>query len=140
MGFAVGFLLGGALGASLALLVAPEPGRQTRERLRDVAADVRDKTMAGSDELRDKAEAVLERSREVFDETKATLSAAVQAGKAASQRERARHGPRRAVPLQRDAGHVQAETPTGGMRTGFQGVVNGDTLQGDSSWPCTRSN
>ena len=106
LGFAVGFILGGALGASLALLFAPEPGRQTRERLRDVAADVRAKTMAVSDELREKAEAVLERSREVFDEKKAILSTAVQAGKAASQRERERHGPRRAVPLQREAGHV----------------------------------
>ena len=88
--FAVGFILGGALGAGLALLFAPEPGRQTRERLRDVAADVRDKTMAVSDELRDKAEAVLARSREVFDEKKAILSTAVQAGKEASHRERAR--------------------------------------------------
>ena len=90
LGFAVGFIFGGALGASLALLVAPEPGRQTRERLRDLAADVRDKTMAVSDELRDKAEAVLARSREVFDEKKAILSTAVQAGKEASHRERAR--------------------------------------------------
>jgi gas vesicle protein len=90
LGFAVGFILGGALGAGLALLFAPEPGRQTRERLRDVAADVRDKTMAVSDELRDKAEAVLARSREVFDEKKAILSTAVQAGKEASHRERAR--------------------------------------------------
>ncbi len=85
---AVGFILGGALGASLALLFAPEPGRRTRERLRDLAADVRDKTIDVSDELRDKAEDVLERSREVFEEKKAILSAAVQAGKEASQRER----------------------------------------------------
>jgi gas vesicle protein len=88
--FAVGFILGGALGVSLAMLFAPEPGRRTRERLRDLAADVRDKTIDVSDELRDKAEDVLERSREVFEEKKATLSAAVQAGKEASQRERER--------------------------------------------------
>lgn len=87
---AVGFILGGALGASLALLFAPEAGRRTRERLRDWAADVRDKTMEVSDELRDKAEDVLERSREVFEEKKAILSAVVQAGKEASQRERER--------------------------------------------------
>jgi gas vesicle protein len=90
LGFAVGFILGGALGASLALLFAPEPGRQTRERLRDLAAGVRDKTIAVSDELRDKAEEVLERGREVFEEKKAILSTAVQAGKEASQRERER--------------------------------------------------
>ena len=88
LGVAVGFILGGALGASLALLFAPVPGRQTRDRLRDLAADVRDKTIAVSDELRDKAEEVLGRIREVFDEKKAIVSTAVQAGKEASQRER----------------------------------------------------
>ena len=41
---ALGFILGGALGASLALLFAPDSGRRTRERLRDLAADVRDRT------------------------------------------------------------------------------------------------
>ena len=63
MGFALGFILGGAHGASLALLFAPEAGGRTRERLRNVAADVRDETIAVSDELRDKAEEGLERSR-----------------------------------------------------------------------------
>ena len=87
---ALGFILGGALGASLAILFAPESGRRTRERLRDLAAGVRDKTMDVSDGLRDTAEDVLERSREVFEEKKAILSAAVQAGKEASQRERER--------------------------------------------------
>ena len=87
---ALGFILGGALGASLAMLFAPESGRRTRERLRDLAADVRDKTIDVSDGLRDKAEDVLERSREVFKEKKAILSAAVQAGKEAIQRERDR--------------------------------------------------
>jgi len=87
---ALGFILGGALGASLAVLFAPESGRRTRERLRDLAADARDKTIDVSDELRDKAEEVLERGREVLEEKKSILSAAVQAGKEAIQRERDR--------------------------------------------------
>ena len=87
---ALGFILGGALGASLALLFAPESGRRTRERLRDLAADMRDKTIDVSGELRDKAEDAIERGREVFEEKKTILSAAVQAGKEAMQRERDR--------------------------------------------------
>ena len=87
---ALGFILGGALGASLAMLFAPESGRRTRERLRDLAADARDKTIDVSGELRDKAEDVLERGREVLEEKKSILSAAVQAGKEAIQRERDR--------------------------------------------------
>jgi len=87
---ALAFILGGALGACLAVLFAPESGRRTRERLRDLAADVRDKTIDLSEEFRDKAEDVVERGREVFEEKKSILSAAVQAGKEAVQRERDR--------------------------------------------------
>jgi len=49
---------------------------------------VRDKTIDVSEKLQDKAEEVLERGREAFEEKKSILSAAVQAGKEASQRER----------------------------------------------------
>ncbi len=87
---ALSFILGGALGASLVLLFTPESGRRTRERLRDLAADVRDKTIDLSEDLRDKAEDVVERGREVLEEKKAILTAAVQAGKEAVQRERER--------------------------------------------------
>lgn len=87
---ALGFILGGVLGASLALLFAPESGRRTRERLRDLAADVRDKTVDLSEDLRDKAEDAVERGREVYEEKKSILSAAVQAGRDAMQRERDR--------------------------------------------------
>ena len=87
---ALGFILGGVLGASLALLFAPESGRRTRERLRDLAADVRDKTVDMSEELRDKAEDAIERGREVLGEKKSVISAAVQAGREAMQRERER--------------------------------------------------
>ena len=90
----LGFILGGALGASLTLLFAPESGRRTRERLRDLASDVRDKTIDVSEEIRDKAEDAIERGREVFEEKKTILSAAVQAGKEAMQRERERLSPR----------------------------------------------
>jgi gas vesicle protein len=87
---ALGFILGGVLGASLAMLFAPESGRRTRERLRDFAADMRDKTIDLSEDLRDKTEDAIERGREVYEEKKTILSAAVQAGKDAIQRERER--------------------------------------------------
>jgi gas vesicle protein len=87
---ALAFILGGVLGGSMALLFAPESGRRTRERLRDVAADVRDKTIDMSEELRDKAEEALERGREMFEEKKSIVTAAVQAGREAVQRERDR--------------------------------------------------
>jgi gas vesicle protein len=87
---ALGFILGGVLGAGLALLFAPESGRRTRERLRDLAADLRDKTIDLTEELRDKTEDALERSKETIEEKRSILSAAVQAGKEAPRRARAR--------------------------------------------------
>jgi gas vesicle protein len=87
---ALGFILGGVLGGCLALLFAPESGRRTRERLRDLASDVRDRTIDLSEDIRDKAEDAVERGREVYEEKKTILSAAVQAGKEAMQRERDR--------------------------------------------------
>lgn len=90
---ALGFILGGALGACLAVLFTPESGRRTRDRLRDLASDVRDKTIDLSEDIRDRAEDVVERGREVFEEKKSILTAAVQAGREAMQRERERLSP-----------------------------------------------
>ncbi len=89
-GVALGFILGGVLGASLALLLAPESGRRTQVRLRRVANDVRDKTLEASQNLRGQAEDMIERGREVIEGQKSILSAAVQADKEALQRERER--------------------------------------------------
>ena len=89
-GIALAFILGGALGGCLALLFAPESGRRTRERLRDMAADVRDRTIDFSEDMRDKAEEALERGKDLIEEKKTLVTAAVQAGKEAMQRERER--------------------------------------------------
>jgi gas vesicle protein len=89
-GVALAFIMGGVLGGCLAMLFAPESGRRTRERLRDLAADVRDRTVDFSEDLRDKAEEALERGKELIEEKKTIVSAAVQAGKEAMQRERDR--------------------------------------------------
>ena len=85
------FLLGGALGASLALLFAPEGGPQTRSRLRGLATDLRDRSVNLADDLRDRVEDVLDEGKEIFDEKKTILSAAYQAGKEAMEKERGKY-------------------------------------------------
>jgi gas vesicle protein len=42
LNFVTGLLLGAAIGAGVALLTAPEPGRRTRRRIRRKADDLRD--------------------------------------------------------------------------------------------------
>lgn len=88
---ALAFLLGGALGASLALLFAPEGGPQTRLRLRGLATDLKDRTANLAEDLRDRVEDVLEEGKEIFDEKKTLLSAAYQAGKDAMEKERSKY-------------------------------------------------
>ena len=39
-GFAIGFTLGAAVGFAVALLLAPRPGKETREMLKDKAAAI----------------------------------------------------------------------------------------------------
>ncbi|MBL8988664.1 MAG: YtxH domain-containing protein, partial [Gemmatimonadetes bacterium] len=49
--FGLGLLVGALLGATVALLFAPAPGRDTRRRLRRRLEDVRDRVGEGVDEI-----------------------------------------------------------------------------------------
>ena len=51
--FISGLLLGAIIGAGVALLTAPRPGRKTRKRLRRAAGDVRDTAADRIDQLAD---------------------------------------------------------------------------------------
>lgn len=70
--FLVGLLSGAALGAGLALLFAPQSGKETREKIKDVAADVKDKISDLVDDTKD-----------FISEQKRALKDAVEAGKEA---------------------------------------------------------
>lgn len=51
-----GFLAGGAIGATIALLYAPQAGEETRTLIRDKSYETRNKVMSAYDEGRAKAE------------------------------------------------------------------------------------
>ena len=53
VGFVSGLLLGAIIGAGLALLAAPDSGRDTRKRLRKAAVGMRDDAADRWDELAD---------------------------------------------------------------------------------------
>jgi gas vesicle protein len=100
------FLTGTAIGAALALLLAPRSGRETRELIAEYGTEFKDRTTG---EIRDRGEDVVEHGRDMIergremiargtemvghgrtylDEKKKTLSAAIDAGKEAMQREK----------------------------------------------------
>ena len=85
---AVAFLLGGAVGAGLAMLLTPRSGPETRERIRDQASTVREEACRVADEVREKACDLLERSKGLVEEKKAILESALEAGKEAMEREK----------------------------------------------------
>lgn len=66
------FLIGGALGASLSLLLAPASGKEARSKLRDAAEDS------------------LEKGRRFVESRKEILEKAVEAGRDAMEKERER--------------------------------------------------
>ena len=93
------FLIGLALGAGIALLLAPQSGEETRreigdrvKRVKDAAADaVGDLTEVIGDTIenaRDRVEEGLESAREAVDVRRRRVSTAVDAGRAAARKAR----------------------------------------------------
>jgi gas vesicle protein len=73
------FLVGAVAGAAAALLYAPATGDETREMLAQKAR-----------EARERASALAEKSKQVIDEGRETLTTAIERGKEAFQQARSR--------------------------------------------------
>lgn len=84
------FLLGGIVGAGLALLLAPQSGEETRKKIREFADDVKDKTTGLVDQAKHKVTDIVEEGKGLYDEKKSILKAAVDAGKEAYEKEKER--------------------------------------------------
>lgn len=84
------FLLGGIVGAAVALLMAPQTGRETRMRIREFAGDVRDKTKDYVEDVRGKVTTTVEKGKELYEEKKSAITKAVEAGKEAYEKEKER--------------------------------------------------
>jgi gas vesicle protein len=68
------FLLGAAVGAAAALLLAPAPGAHTRRKLRRRGEEVADYLIHAGNELVEKCEDLYERSGEVVEDATHELS------------------------------------------------------------------
>lgn len=84
------FLLGGVVGAALALLLAPESGRETRHKIKELTDDVRGKVRDYAGDVKGKVASTIDKSRELYEEKKSTISKAVEAGKEAYEKEKER--------------------------------------------------
>ena len=77
------FVLGVGVGVVVGLLFAPKTGEETRELLKNKADEGKEYLKKRGAELRETAEEVLERGRDVVGRQKDTLAEAVAAGKQA---------------------------------------------------------
>jgi len=76
----VPFILGGLVGAGIALLLAPKSGKEVRKDIRDLAENT-GKTITST----------MHRGKELIEEGKIAVSSAIDAGKAAYMHEREQH-------------------------------------------------
>jgi len=84
------FLVGLGIGALVGILFAPKSGEETREYLSQKADEGREYAQRKAQELRERAEDLVERGKGVAARQKESISAAVDAGRDAYQREKAK--------------------------------------------------
>lgn len=84
------FLLGGLMGAGVALLLAPKSGRETRQRIRDLADDVKVKTEDYVEQAKGKMNTAVEKGKDFVHDQKSIITSAVEAGKEAYEKEKER--------------------------------------------------
>src|SRR5215468_7712301 len=84
------FLVGLGIGALVGILFAPKSGEETREYLSQRAEEGKEYAQRKARELRERAEDLVERGKQVANRQKESLSAAVDAGREAYQREKSK--------------------------------------------------
>ena len=84
------FLVGLGVGTLLGILFAPKSGEETREYLSNKADEGRDYAQKKARELRERAEDLIERSKDIASRQKESISAAVDAGREAYLKEKAK--------------------------------------------------
>jgi gas vesicle protein len=84
------FLVGLGIGALVGILFAPKSGEETREYLSQKADEGREYAQRKARELRERADDLIERGKSTVSHQKESISAAVDAGREAYQREKAK--------------------------------------------------
>lgn len=105
--FLAGFILGGLVGAAVAMIMAPMPGAETRKQIMDkgqewrglaesridearkraenMSGDVKSRAEQAAGDARRHAEELQERSRVILEEQKSKLASAIDRGKEAAE-------------------------------------------------------
>jgi gas vesicle protein len=80
------FVLGGMIGAGVALLLAPQSGADTRRKMEELADDLKEKAADYASTTKEKVVSTVDKAKELYEEKKEAVSAAVEAGKEAYEK------------------------------------------------------
>jgi gas vesicle protein len=80
------FLIGAMVGGGIALLTAPKSGKRTREQLKGMARDAKEKAEDYYDDMKDKAAEATEKVQDYYQEARRTVESAVDAAKKTFQK------------------------------------------------------
>ena len=81
------FVLGGIVGAGIALLVAPQSGIETRRKIKELAEEATEKANEFAGSTKAKVASTIDKAKDMYEEQKSAVAAAVDAGKQAYQKE-----------------------------------------------------
>jgi len=79
--FLAGFVIGGLIGAAVALLTAPQSGEQTRQLIADKSIELRDRAAETASDYQAKAGEFASQTAHAYEEQVQRIQAAVDAGK-----------------------------------------------------------
>jgi gas vesicle protein len=86
------FFIGGLVGAGVALLLAPQSGKETRQKIKELADDAKEKAAKYAEEVKSKVTSTVEKGKELVEEKKSLITTAVEAGKEAYVKEKEKLG------------------------------------------------
>ena len=84
------FLLGGVAGAGLAMLFTPYSADETRQKLNELKEDLYDRKGDIASEAQDKLKDAVDMGKEFIEEQKGVIGSALEAGKGAYKKEKAK--------------------------------------------------
>jgi gas vesicle protein len=82
------FVIGGGVGAIIALLFAPRSGKETRELIAQKAGEGKEYLSSTARNVQEKASDVLDQTKETLGQKRSQISAAIEAGKQAYKDEK----------------------------------------------------
>jgi gas vesicle protein len=86
--FILSFIIGGLVGAGVALLLAPQSGKAIRQKIKELAGDAKEKAAEYTEQVKSQVNTTVEKGKGLFEEKKSLVTAAIEAGKEAYGKEK----------------------------------------------------